>query len=73
MQGAGLSGSVEEAFRDLIAKYRLLVAKLANAKSDEDRSTAENGLQTLDREMNVIFENRRLMTSEIGIPSVGEK
>ena len=44
-----------------------------HAKTDEERSTAEAGLQALDRAMNVVFENRRLMTSDIGIPSVGEK
>jgi len=48
----------------------LLLSKLVRAESEEQINEAEERLQANERELTSLFESRRLMTSDIGVPAV---
>lgn len=50
--------------------YNLLISKLAKAKEKADLLECENRLCGLERELSSLFEERRLLTSDLGTPAV---
>lgn len=50
--------------------YGLLITKLATASNDEARADAESRLAAIERELTTLFEARRLMTTELGVPRI---
>ncbi len=50
--------------------YNLLISKLAKAKEKTDVEECENRLVALERELSSLFEERRLLTSDLGTPAV---
>ena len=56
--------------QDLLATYKLLISKMALAKDDTERAECESRLETIERELTSIFESRRLLTTEDGVPAI---
>ncbi len=60
-------------FRELFSTYNLLISKIAKAKTDDEKKDCESRCESLERELSSLFEDRRLMTSKIGVPAVGDR
>ena len=48
----------------------LLLSKLIKAEDEQQIAESEERLQANERELTALFEARRLMTSDIGVPAV---
>lgn len=69
-------GKDEDALVDIeerLQTYRLLISKLVRATSEAEIHEAETRLAAMDAQLASLFEARRLMTSPIGVPAVGDK
>jgi hypothetical protein len=74
--GTASNGKHNEAADEIQQKlntYCLLLSKLVKAPTEDERQQSEQRLVGLDRELTSLFEARRLMTSRIGVPAVGDK
>lgn len=56
-----------------INTFRLLLSKMVLAKTENEKTETEERLKALEQLLNNYFEDRRLMTSNIGVPAVGDK
>lgn len=66
-------GTPKEApVNDRLNTYCLLISKLVKASTPEEAADVEARLAGLERELTSLFESRRLMTSSIGIPAIGD-
>lgn len=65
-------GSREAEIHEKLSTFALLLSKLVKAENPTQLQESESRLQALERELTGLFEARRLMTSSIGVPAVGE-
>jgi hypothetical protein len=62
----------DEKISSLLNKYRADLAKYAFTEDDTERDNLEEAILSMENELESIFNSKRLMTSGIGIPAVGD-
>ena len=68
-----LSAEASQRFQETFEKYNSLIAAAARAKDEQTRDSACQALRSIDREMNSLFEARRLLTSSLGVGAVTDE
>ncbi len=75
--GTSLDSTIKERLGKLLKDFRSTLAKYATSEDTDHSNTNhsneyENTLSNIERELDSTFESRRLMTSKIGVPAVGD-
>ena len=56
--------------KELFNTYSLLISKMVKATDSSEREDCEFRLESIDRELTSLFEERRHLTSDIGVGAV---
>ena len=67
-----LDEDLGKSIKTLLSSYNKVLFEYSFCNEQEKISDYENQISSIEREIEGLFNSRRLMTSKIGIPAVGE-
>ena len=70
---SALSKDEKKIFSDKISTYSLLISKMLASSDVSHVEECEQRITAIERELTSLFEERRLLTSDVGLPSVTSK